>query len=30
MRLAISVGRKEGDEMVEAFKRMTVREILHP
>ena len=30
MRLAISVGRKEGDEMLEAFKRMTLREIFHP
>ena len=30
MRLAISVGRKEGDAIVDAFKRMTLREILHP
>ena len=28
MRLAISVGREEGDAIVDAFKRMTVREIL--
>ena len=30
MRLAISVGRKEGDAIVEAFKRMTLREIMRP
>jgi AcrR family transcriptional regulator len=30
MRLAISVGRKEGDAMIEAFKHMTVREIMQP
>lgn len=30
MRLAISVGRKEGDAIIEAFKRMTLREIMHP
>jgi hypothetical protein len=28
MRLAIAVGRKEGDAIIEAFKRMTVREIM--
>jgi AcrR family transcriptional regulator len=30
MRLAISVGRQEGDAIIEAFKHMTVREILQP
>jgi AcrR family transcriptional regulator len=30
MRLAIAVGKKEGDAIIETFKRMTVREIMHP
>jgi AcrR family transcriptional regulator len=30
MRLAISVGRKEGDAIIAAYKRMTLREILDP
>jgi AcrR family transcriptional regulator len=30
MRLAISVGRAEGDAIVAAYKRMTLREILEP
>jgi hypothetical protein len=30
MRLAISVDRPEGDAIVEAFKRMSLREIVHP
>ncbi|TIM62046.1 MAG: TetR/AcrR family transcriptional regulator, partial [Mesorhizobium sp.] len=28
MRLAISVGRKEGDDLVAAYKRMALRELL--
>lgn len=30
MRLAISVDRQEGEALVSAFKRMTLREIMHP